>query len=80
MNVQRAIDALARINKRLSIGEEHLPAYELKLLRKAHAKWKKELDAFTNPKAPARPLPVKTHPDLSGASQLNGNQQTTLPL
>lgn len=77
MNVQRAIDALARINKRLSIGEEHLPAYELKLLRKAHAKWKKELDAFTNPKAPARPLPVKTQ---NFASQLNGNQQTTLPL
>ncbi len=69
MTVQRAIDALNRINKRLSVGEQYIPAYELKVLRKAHAKWTKVINEFTNPKAPARPLPTTRH-----------QSQNTLPL
>lgn len=57
MNIQRVTLALQRINYQLSKGPHYHGAHQLKVLRKAKAKWKKQLDQFINPQAPARPLP-----------------------
>jgi hypothetical protein len=68
MNVQRAISALQIINAELAKGESNLSYDQLRLLRKAKARWKKELEQFTNPKAPARSLPARSH---HNSNQLN---------
>ncbi len=57
MNIMRVTLALQRINYELSKGPNYHGAHQLKVLRKARAKLKKQLDQFINPKAPARPLP-----------------------
>lgn len=57
MNIQRVIRALASVNEQLAKGPNYHGAHQLKLLRKAHAKWTKKLQEFTNPKAKPRPLP-----------------------
>lgn len=57
MNIQRVTLALKRINTELSKGPNYHGAHQLKVLRKAKAKLKKQLDQFINPQSPARPMP-----------------------
>lgn len=64
MNVQRAITALQNINAELAKGKHYLSAAQLRVLRKAKARWKKELEQFTNPQAPARSLPPRNQTSL----------------
>jgi len=66
-NVTAVINALARVNTRLALGPQHIGAYELKLLRKAKTDLTKKLAQFTNPKAPARPRPLRIQDSMRQA-------------
>lgn len=58
-NIQHVVNALARIKQAMAKGEKLTGAHQWKLLKKAHAKYSKQMQEFTNPKAPARPRPMR---------------------
>jgi hypothetical protein len=60
MNINRIITALQRINTALE-KKQYCSAHQLRVLRKARAKWNKKLDALINPTAPPRPLPQRNN-------------------
>lgn len=56
MNIARALTALKKINAQLQ-RKQYCSAEQLRVLRKARAKWNRQLKQFIDPNAPARPLP-----------------------
>lgn len=57
-------NTLAKINAALE-RKQYASAHQLRVLRKARRTWMKRLDAFINPKAPARPLPARNYQSTS---------------
>jgi hypothetical protein len=58
MNVQRVLINLQRVNLALQQPQNH---ETMKALKRGKRKWEKMLQQFTNPTAPARPLPQRNH-------------------
>ena len=59
MNAKRVKENFDRVEALIKRGEKYHSAHQWKLLKKARAKWNKKLQEFTNPNAPARPLPAR---------------------
>lgn len=58
MNASRIVATLQTINTKLQ-RKQYCSAEQLRILRKARARWKKQLDAMTSPKPQTRPLPQR---------------------
>jgi len=60
MNAHRLLTTLANVKAQLQ-RKQYCSAEQLKVLRKTRARLNKQLKQFTDPAAPARPLPSRNN-------------------